>query len=1027
MLDKLLLDRAMDTSIARSVEIRPTNSLDNHIVGVNIISENLNPVSDKVSTSHLGDIEIIDNNICNSEQEDEYNNWNSADTRGASRERAAVGSKKVNVVLRKDIRCKVCNQNHPKSRCGVNKKQRRELLKKRAKVAGNPRFTPQSQQPKVSMEGTGEEREKPVPPPPIIINFQYELDHPVGFSYVDENHKLSIGKKLFLWWNKKPNVTYDTLPISIMKLCTKTLGFGRGNIHFNTYTSKVWQSKLYEQWAEFFIDNDRLEELSELKQSIIRYFFHDMQVNEYYYPLFKANEGYCASINTARPILDSKNSFTSIHSVFLTVREYLYTARLVLLLLILATIFDSCVDLYSQYAAGRFLYSFKREAYWMIFLLSILRIVYNFKTHVTYDKKLLNNQYDTPLYTLCQTFPRLSVYIEEIIKECKGGWWLIGILERWKYGTWKQYEWHKRSMRWPFRQRVRIHLLLNERTVVSNKGKPGTYLGDLNMNIEEINVELVPFLEEYEPNEVIEILPSRVPKKDEKMENYHDQDLFKETHQWRAGLMGKTDKQLDFCEYRGHFPLLYNVSTMKKPAPSFDNLLAAWHYRALDLPNTVCFVSKDTTDKILRRLPVFTATQNAETKYQWVGSLKSIQKQRLIRVQTALELGDIDTSIQVTVKSDELLSTREKMIPRLIYNVSGFWLDQLGETAKNLSNAFANIWDEHHSHPIHYKDKVYYVYFTCGATSESLSKFYQESKGIQAYSLLVLGDDLLVWDGYHNVLIENDFSKYDRTQNYDVQDIFITWLEMNGHYGASIMVERMLRSPVKPNCRKVNPIKISGNTNMEMMFTGQPFTCLQNSVINVVTTLYVLDKVNDFNFDDPDRYETNYDLFGLKAKIKIPEENRATFLKGVFLDGKWVRLPSFLCKFGKIMTPPNEISVSPSRIAQLLSAQWKGYGNLACNWFYRSLGSIINDICAKNGLREIDSEIETYVRSEMGPYQIKSETSWVLEETFNNFMFDRYGITRDMMDNFLSSYREVKKLPAILHDPMILTLESCDY
>jgi len=1016
----------MDTSLARSIEIRSTNSSDNHIVGVNVINDNLNPVSEKVSTSRLGDLIIIDNNIRNSEQDHEYNNCNSADNSGASHMSAAIGSKKINVIRKKDIRCKICNGNHPKNRCTVNKKQRRDLLKKKAQVVGYPHLHEQCQQPKVSMDGTGEKSNKPVDPIPIVINFQGELDDPVGFSYVDENHTIGFVKKVSLWYNKKPNIQYDTLPVSIIKMCTKFLGFGRGNIHFNTYTSKVWQSKLYEQWAEYFIDNDDLDGLSDLKKSIIHYFFHDLKVMEYYYPLFKANEGFCASINTARPILDSKNTFTAIHSIFLSLREYMFIIRLILTLLICVEIFDSVTDLYKQYLLGSFTYSFRREAYWMIFLFFLLWMIKKLKNTV-YDKKLLNNQYDTYVYTLCKTFPRLSVYIEEIIKEIKGGWWLIGVLERIKYGTWKQYEWHKRSMKWPFKQRVRLHLLLNERAVQSNKGAPGSYLSNINMTIEEIDVELLPFLEEYDTHEVIEIAPSRIIKIEEKQDEYYDEDLDKQIRVTHGGIMGYEGSQLDPNEYRGYFPLLYNVSTMKKPAPSFDNLLGAWHYRALDIPNSVCNVSKDVTDKILRRLPNYTATQNAETKYEWYASLKSIQKQRMIRVQSAIQLGDMDESIEVTVKSDELLSTREKMIPRLIYNVSGVWLDRLGETAKTLSNAFSEIWDSDHSFPINYKDKVYYVYFTCGASSASLSKFYQDSKNVQAYHLLVLGDDLLVWDGYHDMLIENDFSKYDRTQSYDLQDIFITWLECNGHYGEAIAIERMLRSPIKPRCRKVNPIKISGSSDMEMMFTGQPFTCLQNSLINVVTTIHVLDKVGQWNYDMQDAYTYAYESFGLKAKIKFPHENEATFLKGVFLDGIWVRLPSFLTKFGKIMTPPNEISVSASRIAQLLSAQWKGYGNLVNNWFYRAFGSIINGICAHNGLREIDSEIHTYVRTEMGPYSIRSETSWVCDETFNNFMLNRYGITEDMMDNFLDSYRKVRKLPAILHDPMILILESCDY
>lgn len=944
--------------------------------------------------------------------------------------------KDIKVVRASDRKCRICSQyGHIAKACLYRNKTRKHLHISPEKHKNDYRYKEQEQKPKVSMDGTGErDPEFPIPKPTkvkVIINYANEWANQIPFDYVDENHTLPFGKKVELWINKEPNIQHDVLPKSILKFCQRKLGFSRGNIHFNSYVTNVFESKLYRGWVEYFIDINMFFLMKGLKEAIIHFFFHDMKTLEKYYPLFKANEGYSASINNARPILDSRTAFTAVHSLFLNIMSPLRFLAIILVMffaLLMGNIATKIVH-----------YTLTAQFYGLLAYLidnskliaTLVSLIISLKLFISWKRKdeptLLNQQYDVPIFTLCQTYPMLSIIIEEIVKCFPYGWALIGFLEYLKYGTWDNMAWHKNSMMFKFLPRISHHIETNKSRMDSTIGKPGSVLYALNMQCEKSSIEIPTFVEQYQINEVIELLPSRIPKLGENMKIYTNLKLFEEKGQFYAGHMHKPKKQMDHHTYRGYFPILFNVSTMRKPAPSFDNLLGACHYRASDIPNSVYRENKNTMDRITAHLVHYSAVMNVNTRLEWYKGLKTLQQLRIQRVQKAKELGFAEESIQVSVKSDELISTREKMVPRLIFNVSGYWLDKLGETAKQLSNIYSEVWDYKHSHPIKYKKQLYYIYFTCGATSTRLNKFYQDALTLEAYSLLVLGDDLLVYDGYNKRLIENDFSKFDRSQNYDVQDMFLSWLSYINHEDMAVDLERMLHSTSKPRCRKINPIKIDFPDDIEMMPTGQPFTCLQNSVINILSTIRVLSTCFDGDEDETD-IAIKYGKFGLSAKVQLPKLNAGTFLKGVFLDGVWTRLPSFLCKFGKIMTHPDEISRSGNRLAQFLYAQWRGYGNIANNWFYRAFGSIVIDLCIKNGLKEEPEEkINKYIAKEIGDYTLISESSWVSNETFNNFMYNRYGFTVDMMDNLLSSYRSISYLPTILHVPSILLLEERDY
>jgi len=1063
----------MSYTQSRSDEISPTTSLNTFNVDINVATTNSNTLSD-LSTSQLENSEIISNNI-SALRIDECPNSDLADNSETRLKCPDPPSNKRVVIIRKNEekntdkvtsgvkedsknrrqstaknkhseskKCKSCGKEHNSSKCKFNKSLNKSALLKHINMARyySP-STPQTQKPNVSVSYNDDDSDEPDDDPIFVIDWVDEWDNQFTFDYVDENHSLSFLTKLSNWWHSRPNIKHDSLPRSLMLLCDESLGLGRGTIHFVTYSSKVFESELWRQWSMYLMDNNMLIERSELKASIIHYFFHDMRSFEKHLPTFRANEGYSASLNLARPILDSRNLFTNFHSPWLFFRKWFSRLYAVgVLSLNLAYFFKMYTELRLLISVVRM--KKKDIAINVILNLVILYLINKAAEFMrmkiiddSAEKVLSNRQYDMTQLTICTTFPRISVVCEELVKCIPGGWFVIGVIERIKYGTWKNYDWHKQSMNYSFTKRLVIHKQANEKLKEQHE-----WLDDINRSVDhDISVSRVGHVEYY--NKEIMIRPARYPKipsdalyKNPVLKKYNGKD-HAGTQRWHTHI-------LDYNEYEGYYPIMYHVGNFKKPAASFDNLLGAWHKRAVDIPNShVNGVVRNYLLSVLEAMHYSHIDMNDNTKRSWFDQLKPVQKFRIVKVRTDEGLGVIDETISVSVKSDELLCTTEKMVPRLIFNVSGYWFDKIGAYATELSHNVAQIYGYKHENPINYRGILFYPYFTCGATSTTLNQFYKASIGVEAYHLMVMGDDLHVYDGYQKRFVENDFSKYDRSQCYALQDLFINWLDINGLSEIAETMFEMRQAKLQPKCRKINPFKINAvpfgkPKHMEMMFTGQPFTCLQNSIINILTTIYVLASSHNYQLlngpldinDLKNRYTQRYACCGLTAKVLIPEINRSTFLKGVFLDGVWIRLPSFLCKFGKIMTRPSTISNVPNALAQILLGQWLGYGNMCTNWFYRKIHSLIMSIVIRNGFtganHEIDPKIKKLISKDMEYSMISSSNDYVCDTTFNCFMFARYNITVDIMDDFCEFLRKNHTLPMIYTHAMVLTLEM-DY
>jgi len=298
---------------------------------------------------------------------------------------------------------------------------------------------------------------------------------------------------------------------------------------------------------------------------------------------------------------------------------------------------------------------------------------------------------------------------------------------------------------------------------------------------------------------------------------------------------------------------------------------------------------------------------------------------------------------------------------------------------------------------------------------------------------MAMGDDTL---GMKNItdsrprVVETDFSKFDRSQSAKMIDLLPQFFEKMGYHRAAALYRQIYTSKIKFNWRSAEQsVKIKTYGKEEMVLTGEPFTCLGNSLRNVLVSSIAL------CFDD-DRV---YAQAGFTAKIRLHSSvDGATFLKGVFLpaentqDFAWIRLPSFLLKFGKTLT--DLISMYPKtwsvqrRYQQALWSQWKGYGNMRTNYFYEAIHLNLKRLCPEA------SDTDCYFKEYSSLYSVKAEyldvnsdvTVWIDDDTWNSFLLNRYKIHPEDVDIFLSTLQQVQVLPALLSQ-RLSTLLLVDY
>jgi hypothetical protein len=389
------------------------------------------------------------------------------------------------------------------------------------------------------------------------------------------------------------------------------------------------------------------------------------------------------------------------------------------------------------------------------------------------------------------------------------------------------------------------------------------------------------------------------------------------------------------------------------------------------------------------------------------------------------------------IKGDEVINGHDKMVPRPLFNVSGVDFLAMGQKTSELALWLSSeSWNVMGQGSLHYKNKTTVPFFSCGANSSSLDHFLRlAQQGRDQIFQLLMGDDTLAIDKYANRVIECDFSRYDRTQSKFLRDLVNQIIDRGGYSELLQQRLRMYSKEVffkrnKTKCREPLPKMLdSDGYKLDMRITGEPATCLDNSIINAITTLFAM---ADLGVQAPTQKELEdmYLKCGLIAKIKIhPTLEGSTFLKGAILTGSdthphWVRLPSFLLKLGKILTDPNAIYKNKSVVFQscaILYSQWLGYGNMRVNWFYTLIDDEINRIC---------KQCKNKVTPEKLPdWQVVQSLTWIEDTVWDHFMLKRYQISPLEALALIDCLKQIEPedLPGTVYVPMFLKLKDVDY
>lgn len=622
-------------------------------------------------------------------------------------------------------------------------------------------------------------------------------------------------------------------------------------------------------------------------------------------------------------------------------------------------------------------------------------------------------------HTLIHSFPNLSRWVEEIIKIFPYGYKLVAYLEFLKYGHWGTYNWHKESSTWGFSVRLEKHKLKqydpnrNDDTSLQSIYRSYTLLGtppDFPSVVEELPKSILP----------ARTLP--IPK---------DKDLVV-PYQVLNPLNSDSDTQ-----HEGIFVMMFGVTTMVRPANTFDNQAATIIERITRYPNSK-FSDMRHKGELLKIADnmVIGHIENPN----WQNELSGVQKKNIAKVIQNHENGIVETNISCQIKNDEIINGKNKSVARFICNLSGEDFYYQGKLTSEISHWLADHWGAHGHNGLVYNNFMNKIYFTCGSNSSSLDYFVNNLIETNSSGQLVMGDDTwMLKNGPTPYIIENDFSRYDRTHHKGLRKIFDRVLCKNGYSELVMYREHMYKKTLKmranakkgdgrtlPNCNFIYGAK----EQVDQLYTGEPATCLYNSFTNALTATYIFSEdIEDVNLYKADAIQ-KFDECGLICKdMQIHTDiESATFLKGVFLKGKdkkyhWIRLPSFLTKFGKVLKPHNVIlkhAKNPNdRAIKLLKAQWLGYGNMKTNWYYKRIDFEINRICQNVSVESDSLEF----------WQVKQDYVDIEDEVWNNFMFSRYQITEEDMLEHISMLQTIQPimLPCIYHVPILMKLIDRDY
>jgi len=594
--------------------------------------------------------------------------------------------------------------------------------------------------------------------------------------------------------------------------------------------------------------------------------------------------------------------------------------------------------------------------------------------------------------------PIFSAYAEEILKCIPYMANIIGKLDDWVHGSKWRRKWHLNSISKTFWKRLEEHILNNSR---------GYDVTNVTV-ISDVYTEWTKFPSSYEQVDYFVeqplkhgfTMPSRVlPLLNEEQRSVYPYPNIDEPE--HANQLLKEKK---------FFPMLWGVTPYFMYDDTPENLIATCYFRlCTDIPPNV---GNGVWSPIIESLPQLNGFDFKPDHDKWFADLLPLQKGRIQKyIDSEIEGDILDKRTKVFLKSNELLA---KGYGRLIFFVSPFFFLKLGDFIKQFSKFLAK---EYFSHvPKFIISDILACCYPCGLMASEMDVFVNHAIS-SSYSKFGLfsGDDTAIIDRDTNEYIENDFSKYDSTQMLNqALEILPVLIDKSGHSEMSSVYREMYDQEIVWKHTKTNISFSMPWSKPPWRMSGEPGTSCGNTCVNIFVTKRVLETCKDSSL-----YAMEYASYGFKAKVKIHHFlHQMTFLKGVWLFdvkgiARWIRLPSFLLKFGKMLSDPNLIGLKKMSInakyQQCLWSQWLGYGDMTSNWFYKSFGEILRRLCPS--ATNIAKKEEYHVFSDS-----KFEIPY---EEFNSMMKQRYDVCVNDMETYLINVSGILSIPSLYQDPFL--------
>lgn len=607
--------------------------------------------------------------------------------------------------------------------------------------------------------------------------------------------------------------------------------------------------------------------------------------------------------------------------------------------------------------------------------------------------------------------PVLSAVLEEIIKIIPGAWRIIAFIDRLHNGNYKTWNWHKNSMNNTFGARLAEHIKYNT-SGDTLKEQYSNYVLTLPDN-PQFDTIVEPMKQGT--------LPSAPLPKLAKGKTYNRTEFAtvqEHTHIHRQ----------DFSESAPIYPLMFGISAMVRPGNTYENQVAAIDQRISNRKNSTITTRARTHLKMYCKEVISQIVPHRIEN--WLETLRPEQKRNVIEWKERMHEYEIDKPfIKCIIKLDELSPAK---IPRVIANLSGLEFAQMGKVTTEIAHGLADIWN----HKAEGIINGLIPYFTHGASSHKVALFFKSLREKQANGGTFLGDDTLVIFKKNNTRywLENDFSGFDTTQCNELRQILneafgTRWPELLKFRTQMMKRKYKMYTNIKHTNKKLPPMVDLEGEPRQMRPSGEAATCLDNSILNAIITSVAVDYYVRLNIP----FERTFEEFGLISKVKIIpflEDLKIvpTFLKcAIFTHENMIlviRQPSFILKFGKVLTEPKSIIKTGSQntiCRKLLYSQWLGYGYMKNNWFFSRFSMIVSKLGMphKDKLRNL-KEFTVY------DWQMKLDNKVYLpDDMWDNFMFDRYGISHEESEDFLSTISTIKpeQIPVIYHHPLLSKLE----